>query len=243
MCNPFWNLWRSVGIFSFLLMQSCQTMRSSAKFGFNEGYYKSRIYHKKLKTVYVVPGEDSIRVYTKKALQKATVDPEQSLKLAFPADSKPDSFTVYYFRKNSLDIDLATVILRYRPALAETPHQFSPAPFNWSAFFGYRTDLYKLNYKQTPLRNYKRDITHYGFSAGMFTGVGSTGIHNGVTRGNVPVGYDAPVLLTGFAAFFGIERFTYGFSSGYDFLLDRNRRHWIYQGKPWLGLSIGWNIH
>ncbi|HZF65467.1 MAG TPA: hypothetical protein VEZ55_13310 [Chitinophagaceae bacterium] len=243
MCNTFRNLQACVAALSFLVFQSCQNLRSSAKFGFNEGYYKSRIFHKKVKVVYVVPEDDSIRVYTKKALQKSNVDPEQSLKLAFPKDTKPDSFTVYHFRKNSFDIDLATILLRYRPALDETPHQFAPAPFNWSAFFGYRTDLYKLNYKQTPLRKYKRDITHYGFSGGLFTGIGSTAIHNGVTRGNVTVGYDAPVFLTGVAAFFGIERFSYGFASGYDFLLDQNRRHWIYQGRRWYGLSVGWNIH
>jgi len=53
-----------------LVMQSCLAPRESSKFGFNEGYYKSRIFHKKLKSVYVVPGEDSIKIYTRKQLQK-----------------------------------------------------------------------------------------------------------------------------------------------------------------------------
>ncbi|MDQ3277571.1 MAG: hypothetical protein M3Q06_04555 [Bacteroidota bacterium] len=57
-----------------VLLQSCLTLKQSPKFGFNEGYYKSRIHHKKEKKVYVVPDGDSIKVYTKGAIKKAATD-------------------------------------------------------------------------------------------------------------------------------------------------------------------------
>lgn len=225
-----------------ILLQSCHTLKSSPKYGFNEGYYKSRIYHKKLKQVYVVPGEDSIKVYTHKALQKAFVDPQQSLKIAFPANQKPDEFENYLFRRHSYDIDLTTIVFKRRPWVGEIPSQFSPASLNWSVYFGYRTDIYHLSYEQTPLRAYKRNISHYGFSMGLFTGIGVANINNMVTRENVTIPYDAAINVTGLAGFFAIERFTYGITFGYDHLLDQNRKHWIYQGKPWVGLSVGLNI-
>jgi hypothetical protein len=48
---------------------------------------------------------------------------------------------------------------------------------------------------------------------------------------------------SGVAAFLAIERFTYGISFGVDHLLDKNRKYWKYQGKPWIGLSLGFNLH
>ena len=225
-------------------LQSCQTLKQSPKFGFVEGYYKSRIHHKKLKKVYVVPEEDSIKVYTKKEIQRSLVDTLQSFKIAFPANKKPEAFESYTFRQNTFDIDIITILLRYRPPLGTRAYQFSPASFNTCVYFGYRTDSYHLHYIQTPLGTFKRNITHYGFSLGGFTGLGSVNINNGnVTQNAVPNPYDAIINITGLAAFVVVERFTYGVSLGYDHLLDKNRKLWVYQGQLWFGLTIGLNIH
>ncbi len=225
-----------------IALQSCHTLKNSSKFGFNEGFYQSRIYHKKLKKVYVVPGEDSIKVYTQKALQKNTFDPQQSVKIAFPAAQKPEAFEDYIFRSHSYDVDLTTIIFKRRPWVGDIPSQFAGASLNWSLFFGYRTDWYHLKYSQTPLRIYKRNIVHYGFSMGVFSGIGATHINGQLTRDNVQIPYDAAINVSGIAAFIAIERFTYGITFGFDHLLDNNRKHWIYQGKPWAGLSVGMNI-
>jgi hypothetical protein len=226
-----------------ILFQSCRSVKQSPKYGFNEGYYKSKIHHKKLKKVYIVPGDDSIKVYTQKTLKKAFIDTMQSFKIAFPSNSKPAEFEQYSFRQNTFDIDAISIILRYRPAVAPFPNQFSSAPYNVAAYFGYRTDLYHMKYEQTPLGAYRRNMLHYGFSFGAFTGIGSGNINSSVTADSVNVSYDALINVSGLAAFIGVERFTYGVTLGFDHLPDKNRKHWIYQGKPWIGLSIGWNLH
>ncbi len=223
-------------------LQSCQTLKQSPKYGFNEGFYKSRIHHKKLKKVYIVPDADSIKVYTKKAIERSFVDTLQSFKIAFPANKKPEEFENYTFWKNSFDIDVITIFFKYRPSVGTIPIQFTSASFNGSFYLGYRTDLYHLKYKQTPLRVFKRNITHYGFSVGAFTGFGSANINNSVTQDSVTISYDGPINMSGIAAFLAIERFTYGITFGYDRLLDRNKKYWIYQSKPWIGLSIGLNL-
>ena len=225
-----------------VLLQSCLTLKQSPKFGFNEGYYKSRIHHKKEKKVYVVPDGDSIKVYTKGAIKKASTDTLQPFKIAFPATEKPDSFEHYVFKSNTHDVDLITTLLKYRPALASSPYQFAGIPFNMSAYFGYRTDSYHLVYKETPLHQFKRSVLHYGFSVGVFTGLGSAHVR-AVAQDSTAISYDGMINLSGVAAFLAVERFTYGISIGVDHLLDKNRKYWMYQGKLWIGLNIGFNLH
>jgi len=224
-----------------VLLQSCLTLKQSPKFGFNEGYYKSRIHHKKEKKVYVVPDGDSIKVYTKGAIKQALTDTLRPFKIAFPATEKPDSFEHYVFKSNALDVDLITTLLKYRPAIASKPYQFAGIPFNMSAYLGYRTDAYHLVYKETPLHQFKRNVLHYGFSVGVFTGIGSAHV-NAITQDSTNVSYDAMINLSGVAAFLAVERFTYGLSVGVDHLLDKNRKYWKYQGKLWIGLNIGFNL-
>ncbi|MEJ7681528.1 MAG: hypothetical protein WKG06_27495 [Segetibacter sp.] len=50
-------------------------------------------------------------------------------------------------------------------------------------------------------------------------------------------------IPNGLAAIVGINNLSVGFLLGTDYLLDKNKRFWIYQGKPWLGLSVGLNIN
>jgi hypothetical protein len=133
-----------------LLFQSCQMMRQSSKHGFNEGYYKSRLFRKKVKTLYVVPDADSIRVYSRKKLSKGAVDTAEALKLAFPANEKPAAFENYLFRQNTFDADLLSILFKYRPARHPYPHQINTS-FNGVIYIGYRTDMYHLRYQQTPV--------------------------------------------------------------------------------------------
>jgi hypothetical protein len=140
-----------VSIAVLLLLQSCQMMRQSSKHGFNEGYYKSRLLRKKVKTLYVVPDADSIRVYSRKKLSKGAVDTAEALKLAFPANEKPTTFENYLFRQNTFDADLQSILFKYRPARHPYPHQINTS-FNGVIYLGYRTDMYHLRYRQTPLQ-------------------------------------------------------------------------------------------
>jgi hypothetical protein len=45
----------------------------------------------------------------------------------------------------------------------------------------------------------------------------------------------------GIAGIIGINNFTLGLAVGFDNLLDKNKKVWVYQGKPWLGLAFGLN--
>jgi hypothetical protein len=225
-----------------LALHGCSFIKNTPKYGFSEGYYQSHLFHKKEKKVYVVPTEDTIKVYTAKSLQKAVVDTTQSIKIAFPPNQKPAQFLAYQFRKNSVDIDVLTIPFKYRPAVNGFPRQLN-ATFNGAVYLGYRSDIYRLRYTQTPLRVFKRNVTHYGYSFGLFNGIGTARIDEYVTNNGIAIQYDGAVNLTGVNIIVGVEKVSIGLATGVDYLLDKNRKYWVNNGKPWLGFSFGLNLN
>jgi hypothetical protein len=226
-----------------LFLTGCSSLKNSSKYGFNEGFYQSRLFHKKMKKLYVVPDDDSIRVYTVKKLQKEVSDSTISLKIAFPLIIKQPQFEKYIFHQRSFDIDVLNIIFKFRPSVRSFPPQFNNSIVNGAAYFGYRTDWYALKYEKTPLHIYKRNIAHYGFSYGLFTGIGATPMNEYVTQNSISIEYDGVVYIFGAAVLIGIDRVSFGINVGVDHLMDENKKYWIYQGKPWIGLSVGLNLN
>lgn len=232
-----------IGTAIAILLTSCDSLKQSSKYQLNEGFYKSRLFHKKLKKVYVVPGDDSIKVYTAKRLKNDFVDTNRSLKIAFPATRKPLEFYNYIFRQNTFDIDVLSILFKYRPSNKALPNQFTTSIYNGAVYLGYRTDIYRLRYKESPLHLFKREITHYGFSFGMFTGLGASRIDDNVMDPPIGIQYDGFVNLSGLAAIIGVNKLTCGLTLGFDHLLDKNKHSWIYEGKPWIGIALGLNLN
>jgi hypothetical protein len=229
-------------LFCLLALAGCQVLKNSPKYGFNEGYYSSRLYHKKLKKIYVVPADDSIRIYSAKKLRNG-IDTAGALKLAFPENTRPSSFTSYSFSQQSLDLDVLNLLFKYRPSVKGFPPQFNNNILNAAVFLGHRTDIYSLKYQRTPLGIDHRSITHYGYSFGLFAGLGAARIDEYVTQNALNIQYDGVVNIFGLAAIAAIDKINFGLNLGVDHLLDKNRKLWIYQGKPWLGVSIGLNLN
>ena len=223
-------------------LSSCETLKHSAKHGFTEGFYRSHLHLKELKKVYVLPSDDMIKVFSAKTLKKDIVDTSECLKIAFPQDTKPLEFQTYFFRKNSFDFQALTVLFRYRFPLKDFPRQLTQS-YNGAAFIGYRSDIYRLSYKKTPLQLYKRSITHYGFSVGVFSGIGSERIDEFNTLNALSTEYDGIVSLSGIAAILSINKLSFGIALGADHLLDTNRKYWVSNGKPWVGISISLNLN
>jgi hypothetical protein len=228
---------------SVFIFTGCAVLKESPKYGFNEGYYKSRLFKKKLKKVYVVPVGDSINVYSAKKLKAATVDATQDIKIAFPLNEKPEAFTNYIFRKNSFDIDVLSILFKYRPTVNGFPPQLSTSILNGALYLGYRTDIYKLKYKQNPLKKFKRNINHYGFSIGVFGGISASRIDENSTMGRLNYQYDGFIIPTGISAIIALDKLSFGIMGGIDELPDKNSKVWIYNGKPWIGLSVGLNLN
>jgi len=225
------------------LFSGCTLLKESPKYGFSEGYYYSRLHHKKLKKEYIVPSGDTIKIYAMKQLRKPTVDTVHSLTITFPQNSKPLHFEDYVFKKRSFDLDVLNVLMKLRPSVKDFPPQLNNNILNGAVYIGLRTDLYKLKYIHTPLRVDKRSIRHYGYSFGIFSGIGAAPVDEYVTLNAVNIQYDGVVNLTGIAALLALDNINFGLNLGVDHLLDKNRNKWIYQRKPWIGFSLGLNIN
>jgi hypothetical protein len=229
-----------LGLSLAVLFASCETIKQSSKYQFNEGYYKVRL-DGKVEKVYVLTGSDSIKVYRRKDLNSKQIDTVKAVLISFPP-KKPAGFTGHSFHRNTFDVDVLTVLFKYRPVAKGFPPQFN-ATFNGAVYLGYRTDAYNLSYSKTPLHLFNRVITHYGYSFGVFTGFGTARIDEYVTNNALSIEYDGLVNLSGVAVILAVDKLTFGLTLGVDHLLDRNSDVWVNNGRPWLGISIGLNLN
>lgn len=142
------------------------------------------------------------------------------------------------FLKQQLTFDILSILLKYRPATEGFPNQLT-TNFNAAGYVGHKTDRYILTYGRNPLGQYSRTIRHFAYSFGAFAGLGAPEITPSVTHDSVQIDYYGVALTTGIGGMLSVGSLTFGLGLGFDHLLDKNHKLWIYNGKPWLGLTVG----
>lgn len=222
-----------------LITQSCQPLKESSKYQLTEGFYK--MHGRSGGKIYLLTGTDTIKGYRKADLNTGSTDSIKAIRFLFPP-VKPANFRSLHFRRSTLDADVLTVLFKYRPHVWGFPPQFNTT-FNGAVYLGYRIDDYELSYKSSPLHVFRRNITHYGCSMGLFSGLGSAHIDGYNTNSRITIEYEGLVNLSGMAFILAIDKLTAGLTIGQDRLLDRNRKFWLNNGKPWIGLSLGLNLN
>lgn len=226
-----------------LLTASCRLVKESSKHNFNDGIYHTGLLSKNEVYVYNID-DDTISVSPVLEFPDSTAVLTKQRTLYTSTQKKfKDNKADHTFYKPSLDIDLMTLPLIYRPTIYGFPNQLT-YNFNGAAFVGYRVDAYHLDYKRTPFNVYKQTIKHFGYSAGGFAGFGSTLINGWVSKNNaIDVEYEGVTFNTGIAFNAATENFTFGIAVGTGFLLDKYHQYWIYQGEPFVGFTVGFNIN
>ncbi len=233
---------KSCGVFllAMICLSACESLKESSKYQFVEGYYKVPVKGKTEK-LYVLTGSDAIKAFRKAGVISRKIDTAHAFLFAFPSQ-RPNDFKGYLFKRNTFDFDVLTILFKYRFPVKGLPPQLN-ASFNGAIYLGYRTDVYKLSYKSTPLHYLKRSITHYGYSLGFFSGLGTARIDEYVTQPSLTYQYDGLVNLSGFAIIMALDKLTAGVTLGVDHLLDKNNTVWINNAKPWIGISLGLNLN
>ncbi|MCU0352653.1 MAG: hypothetical protein MUD08_02775 [Cytophagales bacterium] len=231
------------GCLLVLALAGCGSLRESSKYAFKDGFYRVRPAGGRVARAYVAVAEDTIQSFPilRDGNGQTQVDTSRRVVLVL-AESVPRSLPSFGFVQSSFDLDVLTIPFKYRPVSQGFPRQFN-TNFNGALYLGYRSDVYRLRYRRTPLGVYRRQVRHYGFSFGVFGGLGATAVNPWVTNNQVAAEYDGVVFSKGVAAIVGIDAFTFGLGLGFDDLLDGNRRVWIYQRRPWLGLTLGLNLN
>ena len=187
--------------------------------------------------------EDSLIKLFSLSKKKNSFLADKKSELAFLfSETQTDASKELKLSISSFDIDIITIPFKYRFSTKAFPEQLN-TNFSGAFYSGTRKDIYTFKYKQNPLGDHRRMISHFGHGAGLFAGVGSTAMNPWVTLNRIDIEYDGFVLIAGAEGVIALNRFTFGIGLGIDHLIDKNKKLWIYQGKPWLGLTIGLNLN
>lgn len=220
--------------FAFIaLFCSCSVAEKASRHGFESGYYKIESSQNQTKDVYLDISDEEVTVYPKN--ENGLGNSISTIPL-----TGSDTLSDYpvKFMKTSIDIDLTSVPLKYRPPVGDLPSQLDVG-FNLALYAGWRHDNYYVSKKENPLKKQYNSVVGHGYDFGILTGIGSTTIGPFSTNNAVSNDYSGMVLQFGVAGFLESNIASFGIAAGYDYLLSPDRDVWIYSGKPWIGLIIG----
>jgi hypothetical protein len=228
-------------ILALTALVSCNALKNSPKYKLTDGVYKTGQGGKKT-LVYVENADDSVLVYS---LQPGWREHQGGKPLKpniYPKIGTGKETSASKYWKNTFDLDVLTIPFKYRPSTSSFTPQLSNH-LNGAVYLGYRNDTYELSYSSNPIGKVSQKITHLGFSAGLATGVGVTPLNPWVTNNNINVEYDGFIWSKAIVVLMAVDKLNFGLALGIDHLLDDNRRYWIYQGKPYVGLTVGLNLN
>lgn len=221
-----------------LILVGCVPTKENPKYLFSDGTYNIRSGDLKGKAYLNIEGE-KIKVY--KRNHTGNYDTTKYFTISM-GDTSHSGIKGYSFTKTSFDFDFISIPLKFRPALSAFPAQLN-ATVNGGLFVGRRSDIYRLSRRKNELGIDKSSLQHYGFSFGAFTGIGSAVMNPSVTGNQIDVEYDAVVIPFGLTMLLGYNNLTFGIAGGFDHMLNNHRKYWIYNGKPWVGLTVGLNLN
>lgn len=216
-----------VSAVTLLTLSCCTSLKSLPDSDLRSGYYEFRQVDTHYARVYADVNGDSVAI--------------------IPIDKKEDvvkpltTGAPQFFLKRSFDLDVLTVPFKYRPSSFGFPRQLT-VDFNGSVFLGYRFDRYKVQSVQTPARLLKK-IGHRALTMGVFGGIGTSSITPSTTNYQTIDDYNGFILNRGLSLMAGVNNLTVGIGVGWDYLTDRDKDIWIYQNKPWYGLTLSLNLN
>jgi len=222
-------------VFIFMIAISfsgCSVLEKSSQHGFENGYYQFKSENLQADKVYVHVNEEEAAIY------KSGKNSPESLPLLI---SLADTGTIsgpFEFTRKSLDIDLTTILLKYRPPVNDMPAQMV-TDFNLALYAGWRHDNFIIKKELDPLKKTKTSIKARGYDFGVFAGPGTTLINSFSTGNKTDDEYNGMILQYGLAGFLESNVASFGIAAGFDYLVSSDRKIWIYSGKPWFGLIIG----
>lgn len=175
-----------------------------------------------------------------------TLDKADSLSIFFlhynPTLNKIEEKSPWFrYQTTALDVDLFTLPFKYRFKTADQPGQLEDK-LNVGIHVGGRYDLgrYRTVYFR---RNQRAEISTFSIGLGGFFCVGPAKVDPFSTIGRLQDEYYGLGVNYGLSTTISIRSFSAGIALGFEQLADRNRDLWIYQHKPWLGVTFGINLN
>jgi hypothetical protein len=222
-----------------LLCVSCVSAGKITRHDFDSGFYKLKNQGAKSARVYANVTEDSIILYSVVTAGKKE-SPDTSSGIAMKLrKTKTDKYLYKScFSNNSIDIDLTSILFKYRQPKDDVPAEFS-ADLNFAVFLGFHKDFYKMTSSANKLHGEISIIRQIGYDLGIFAGIGTSPVNPTNTNNIINQQYDAMIFQKGFAGFISYGKMSLGLALGFDNLMDKNKPSWVFDQKPYLGLVIG----
>ena len=186
-----------------------------------------------------VPSQKRIKIEVEESDGTLSLKPI-SEKLS-PLEIKMSSIQNLKIYRYTFDVDILTIPFKIRPSVKGFPQQLNPN-FSAAVYLGSRRDSYRIS-SLNARGSQKFKVSGVGYGYGGFIGLGAVTMNPFVTEQQIDYEYDGFVINGGFAGIYDAKKFNLGFALGADFLLDKNNKSWIYQGKPWFGLLFGINLN
>jgi hypothetical protein len=225
---------RLLVFFFSVFLASCSTLEQASLHGLNSGYYIMKSADDPSGRVYLDVGDEKVDVYRVADRQP---DKNRSMGIRLSESDSVLSRPVT-FKKQSLDVDITSILMKYRPAVQGLPAQMH-TDLNLAMYFGWRRDSYKVIGRVDPLGRRYHKIGGFGYDFGVFAGPGTTPIGPSTTGNQRSDEYSGIVFQTGMAGFVESDLASFGLSIGYDHLMGPDRKIWIYRNKPWVGFIVG----
>ncbi|OWY25524.1 hypothetical protein C7N43_36995 [Sphingobacteriales bacterium UPWRP_1] len=215
------------------LLSSCTVLEQASVHDFQSGFYKLKSDTAR-KKVYLHVSEDTISAHPVSGKVTGT---KPIFEMPYSAVTVPWLHSVKFIKK-SVDIDLTAILFKYRFPQKKLPAELT-TDFNTALYVGWRTDYYLFKQRKDPLNHFRQEMVNRGFDFGAFVGAGSTTVGPFSTDNMVSNEYSGMIAQTGIAGFLQSKVASFGIAAGFDYLLSNDRKYWIYNKKPWLGLIVG----
>lgn len=219
-------------------MQGCAPIGSIAKHEFETGFYELKTGNDGSAKVYAEVNDDSLAVYKIKTGVTRMPDPASGQVVKLGNIDTSNFLFNSRFIKNSIEIDISTILTKMRPPASGVPVQMN-ANLNALVYLGARKDYYAIKSHTTVMNKRTSFIKQYGYDVGVFAGIGITPINPTVTNDKTSLEYDGIVFQKGIAAFLTFDYISVGITLGFDSLIGNDSGIWIYNNRPYIGLAFG----
>lgn len=175
-----------------------------------------------------------------------TLDQSDSAAIFFlhynPSVNKIEEESPWFrYQTTAVDVDLFTLPFKYRFKTSDQPGQLEDK-LNVGIHIGGRYDLgrYRTVYFR---RNQRGETSTFSLGLGGFLCFGPAKVDAFSTLGRYQDKYYGLGINYGIATNVSIRSFSAGLALGFEQLADRNSDLWIYQHKPWIGVTFGLNLN
>jgi hypothetical protein len=199
-------------ILTLLLCAGCSAIRETSLHPMEDNIYK--VPSQRNKRYYTVVEEYKITMHTVKKTAKGWITDTTAGTISMSTNN-PQSTQPVTFITSTFDLDVLTILFKYRPYSSGFPNQLN-TNFNAAGFIGHRSDYYILSYQKNPLDKLRHKVNHFAYSVGFFGGLGSTNMNPFVTGNRLLSEYDGVVITKGIVGLVGIGNLTFGAAIGLD---------------------------